>query len=605
MRLPYFLKKSLQISEKLFRPYIGRFFLLAGVGFLTGFADSVGISLLIPLFAFFVGSSEAVPSTFATDFVQGLFSRFHIDLTFQLLLIIVVSVFIFKTAFLAFFGSLRIKATVAYYRDVQKKIFKETLSADYRYLSGEKAGRLVSLLTTDAKQSVRLLDNLIGLVFIFTSVAAYLAVAFSLSASITLVTLAVGFAVLLLFRPAVRLIRSYTRELIALRHELFQFLNESILGLKTIKAMSVEEALIKKSSEWLQRTEKIEMKRQYVKFFSKTALEPITIFYILAVFSISYFYLDFNIVSFIAIVYIIQKIFSNVEKLQSAIHLMNTELLHAVAVTDLLSQIALNKKEQTGSRPFALKEGLEFRNVGFSYASGRGFVKDVSFKIKKGDYVGIVGRSGSGKTTIVDLLLRLLVPDSGAILADGIDVKDLDLNSWRQNVVYVPQDAFLFNDTVLANISFYDGAVGRAEVSEAARSAHILEVINKLPKGFDTPIGERGTALSGGERQRVALARALARKPAILVLDEATSAVDVHSEQLIQETIKHLRGKTTVIVIAHRLSSVLDADKIITIDGGRVIEEGRPADLAKIPGSYLAQAIAAGARGASLWLPTE
>ena len=215
-------------------------------------------------------------------------------------------------------------------------------------------------------------------------------------------------------------------------------------------------------------------------------------------------------------------------------------------------------------------------------------LSDVSFDIPKGSVVGLIGPSGGGKTTVADLLLRLVTPTGGRILVDETPLESLGLSEWRERVGYVTQDTFMQNASIAENIRFYRPEVTLEDVHEAARKAHIDDVIRALPDGYDTLIGDRGMMVSGGQRQRLALARALAGHPALLVLDEATSALDADSQREIQKAIDALRGTLTVFVIAHRLSTVEGADHIIVLERGSIIESGSPAELRTDPASYYA-----------------
>ena len=206
--------------------------------------------------------------------------------------------------------------------------------------------------------------------------------------------------------------------------------------------------------------------------------------------------------------------------------------------------------------------------------------------IQKGEMTGIIGPSGSGKTTIVDLLLRLIEPESGRILLDNTDIRDINIREWRKNIGYVPQDMFLINDTIRNNITFYDENINNEDIKRATKMANIHDFIETLSEGLETMIGERGTRLSGGQRQRIVLARILARNPEILVLDEATSALDNESQALILETIENLRGKLTVVVIAHRPSTIKNADHLAVIDKNKIVEIGKPAEMLKNKNSY-------------------
>ena len=213
-------------------------------------------------------------------------------------------------------------------------------------------------------------------------------------------------------------------------------------------------------------------------------------------------------------------------------------------------------------------------------------MSNVNFSLKKGEMVGLIGPSGAGKTTIVDLILRLFDPTEGKILIDGDDIKNLDIKDWRKNIGYVSQDIFLQNDTISNNIKFYNDDISEQDIIEGAKMANIYDFINNLPNKFQTIIGERGVLLSGGQRQRIIIARILARKPKLLILDEATSALDNESEIQVQKVIENLKGKITALVIAHRLSTIINSDRLLVIDKGKIVEQGKPQELLEDKESY-------------------
>jgi subfamily B ATP-binding cassette protein MsbA len=233
---------------------------------------------------------------------------------------------------------------------------------------------------------------------------------------------------------------------------------------------------------------------------------------------------------------------------------------------------------------------IEFRHVSFSYGAGFDLpvLEEVSFKVRAGEMVAIVGQSGAGKSTLTNLIPRFYDVSEGAVMVDGHDVRDLQLASLRRQIAVVTQEVHLFNDTVRANIAY--GAYGRndgdAAVRQAARAALADEFISRLPNGYDTVIGERGLILSGGQRQRIAIARAILKDAPILILDEATSALDTESEMLVQQALNNLMAGRTTIVIAHRLSTVRRADKIIVMDAGRIAEMGAHQELLARGGIY-------------------
>jgi ABC-type multidrug transport system fused ATPase/permease subunit len=242
----------------------------------------------------------------------------------------------------------------------------------------------------------------------------------------------------------------------------------------------------------------------------------------------------------------------------------------------------------------ALSGAVEFRNVRFRYREDRPALEDVNFVVKAGEHVAIVGESGEGKTTLVDLIGRYYEPQSGMILFDGTDAKGINLASLRMHMAYVPQDITLFHETLGFNIRYGRPEATDDELREAVRQAHLQTFVDNLPDGIETMVGERGLKLSGGERQRVALARAFLRDPRILILDEPTSNLDSATEQTIQESLAKLMAGRTTFVIAHRLRTVRDADRILVLKDGRIAESGTHDELVKKGGAYAALLAAQG-----------
>ena len=246
------------------------------------------------------------------------------------------------------------------------------------------------------------------------------------------------------------------------------------------------------------------------------------------------------------------------------------------------------KEEESGWRTPATKGELAFANVSFSYRQAREILKDVSFRVRTGQTVAIVGASGSGKSSLIRLLFRLYQPDSGSILLDGTPINEMRLTDVRRAIAVVPQDTVLFHDTIAQNIGFGRLGADQFEIEEAARVANLHDFVVALPEGYETIVGERGLKLSGGERQRVAIARAALKRPRIFVFDEATSSLDSKTEREILRNLLDLSSHSTTLVIAHRLSTIVHADEIVVLSEGKIIERGTHSQLLRQMGHYAA-----------------
>jgi subfamily B ATP-binding cassette protein MsbA len=235
----------------------------------------------------------------------------------------------------------------------------------------------------------------------------------------------------------------------------------------------------------------------------------------------------------------------------------------------------------------ALHDAVSLDHVSFQYpGDGRRVVEDVSFRIARGKVTAIVGASGAGKTTLLNMLCGFYAPTSGDICVDGVSLTGLDGDAWRRRIGYVGQDTFLFNTSVRENIAYGRRDADDAEIEHAARQAHAHEFIAEMPAGYDTVVGDRGVRLSGGQRQRIALARAFVRRPDVLVLDEATNALDGVSEHLVRRSIEEVRGRCTVVIVAHRLDAILEADWVVVLEAGRVVQAGPLTALLERDGTF-------------------
>ena len=292
-----------------------------------------------------------------------------------------------------------------------------------------------------------------------------------------------------------------------------------------------------------------------------------------------------NFVSFIAALIML---YTPIKAIGNNYNAVQTALMAMDRVFELLDGKPDIVSKKDAIKLKGVKKGIEYRDVCFEYEKDKPVLKHINLKVKKGETIAFVGNSGGGKTTMVNLLPRFYDVKSGAVLFDGIDVRDLDLNSLRDNIAIVFQDNFLFAGTIRDNILLGKEDATEEEINEAVKDACLEEFVKGLEKGLDTPIGERGTLLSGGQKQRIAIARAFLKNAPVVILDEATSALDNKSEAVVQQAVDNLMKDRTVFIIAHRLSTVRNADKIVVINYGELVESGTHEELLKKENSIYA-----------------
>jgi len=599
---------ALKLAKRAFGAYKKQIIVLTVLGLLGGLFEAVGANALIPLFSFFVNDSDRMGTDSITNFIKSLFAFAHVPFILPTLLSFICILFIGSAGLTYYFNYIRYRIRTGYERTTMDQLYRETLSADWPYLSKQKLGHLETVIMTNVRQSGGLLEIITRSVGVIGTFLMYLVVALNISKTITVMTLVLGGIVFFVFKPFLFKIRRFATETERLNKEVSHQVNESIGGMKSIKAAGNEQPFICAAGENFNLLRQLQMRWYMLQNFTVAFIQPISIVFISLVVAFAYYRTAYNLGALAAIVYLIQQMFGYIQILQQFTQQIAGTVPFVQSVLDYREQAARFAEPVNGAagESFDFNKELRFENVSFAYAEGdqsKGkqieikqteggnmlgdhILKGLSFAVPKGNTIGIIGKSGAGKTTVFDLILRLFKPNSGVITVDGVDVNTVDLSQWRHRIAYVPQDAFLLNDTIRNNIRFHDQDVNDADVERAVEAAYLKDFVSGLPEGLDTIVGERGTRLSGGQRQRIAIARALARKPEILLLDEATSALDGESEKYIQQAIEGLKGKMTIVIIAHRLSTVAHSDMLLVLDEGKIVESGKPSELLKDKETY-------------------
>jgi ABC-type multidrug transport system fused ATPase/permease subunit len=579
---------SIRILWRTYGHYRWHLFALALAGFLSAILEGIGINAAIPLISFFTGGGAS--DDFISNAIKGLFAFLNIPFSFRYLLGFILGLFILRSVSMVVFGYVRGWISADFLGKESSELLGRLMNASWPFLLKQKMGTLQNTLVRDIQCSGSLLTVLGQLIQSGSGFLMYLLVALNISPKVTLYTLIGGGILFFVVRPLLRRTRVVAERVTQAEKDFAQFLGEHIIGMKSIKAAGGEEPALFSGRTQITLLRALSLRLTLVRSVSSSLFQPASLVLVVLLFISAYSTPGFSIISFAATLYLIQKIFIYLESGQNALHAIGEYLPYARNISAFKAELGRHRESVSdGDRPFAFKKVLSFSGVSFAYNEGKPVLSDVSFDIRAGETIGLVGPSGSGKTSTADLLLRLFTPQKGALTVDGEPLDSFSLKDWRRHVGYVPQDAFLLNGTIEENIRFYHDDVSHEEIVVAAKQANIHDFIEGLPHGYNTQVGDRGVMLSGGQRQRIVLARALAGKPSLLILDEATSALDHESEKLIQETIAKLHGTVTVFIIAHRASTVAEADTIVVLSRGRIVERGAPQELLKDRSSYFSK----------------
>ena len=577
---------------KFVRPYYGLFAIaIVCMGFSAVF-DGVSLAMMVPLADKVLTNKKIIIPAKLPDFLASFVDKINNTAPETLLGYMVISVlalFFLKGVFGFFQSYFMSDIGQRVVRDIKAKLYAKIQSLSLNYFTNKRGGELMSRITND----VKLVENAVSygstdLIYQSLQVVIFAVVIFFIyfkMALVSLVFLPLISLPIIKVGKVLRKLSKHSQEKIADTNSL---LYETIMGARIVKAFNIEEYEINKFNRVNTDYYKLSIKSIKRTLLLNTSTEFLGCVAGVLVFfwggreviagKLSFGVFGLFLGSLLSLIRPFKKL-SQVNALNQQA-MAASERIHEVLETEPSVKEPLVPKEITG-----FKQSIRFNDVWFSYADAQ-VLKGVNLEVGYGQMLAIVGPSGTGKSTLVDLIPRFYDPQKGGVFIDGIDVRDFSLKSLRNQVGIVNQETILFNDTIRANIAYGKPDASDKEVEEAAKKAHAHDFISKCPQGYDTIIGDRGVKISGGERQRIAIARALLKNAPILILDEATSQLDSTSERIVQEALDSLVCGRTVFVIAHRLSTVRNANRIIVLDKGVIVEQGTHSQLLEQRGLY-------------------
>ena len=559
-----------------------------GLGILASLSEGIGISLLIPLLqSLDLETFQPAHSSAWIGFLERPLLRFSAD--HRLLIVsVAITVAILLKNVLAYAN----KALFSWFtqrvgHQLRSKIFSQLLNIHYTYLETKDSGALLNTLATESWQVSTALEMLVNIVVSICTLVVFALILFLLSWRLTLIVGLVTLLISAIGRRLTRRAKVLGQQGVQANSELAVLMCEGLMGMRTIRAFSREDYEQSRFDRSSNSVKTIFWRIELLYGMVDPLHESLSTFLVMAILVFSLLRDPTTLSAVLAFMFMLYR-------LQPQIKLIDLYRLKLVATEGAINAVMdfIDTQDKPysviGYRPFSgLHQSVIFKNVSFYYRkSDLPALQNLSLEIPSGKTTALVGPSGAGKSTLINLICRFYTATAGEIWVDGNRLNSIDLRAWREHIAIVNQDIHIFGTTIRKNIAY-----GRLEASDediitAAKQANAHEFIANLPLGYDTPVGDRGFRLSGGQRQRLALARAIVRDPDILILDEATNALDTLSEHLIQEALERFSCDRTVIVIAHRLSTVEQADKIVVLDKGEIVEQGTLSQLLSHKGLF-------------------
>ena len=564
---------------KIFQSFIGNgIYLSFFLTIIAGLAEGFGITLLLPIFQNISGSKEVINFGISHQVMNSL-SSLGLTNSYERILILITLAFFTKGLFIfiTFTYNSFLKGNLL--KILKIKMFSGYSTMNYKYFLNNNIGELSNILNEQTNLSIRGFNNLYTVGLRAINCVIYLVFACSLAGVTGAYAIIGAFIILFLFRWLNKATKKISIKTAKANGKISQLSIESLQAFKYLKStnqFNIYKKIINKETINLS---KYQIQTGVYEAITSASREPISIFIIMIILLIQITFISKPIDSLLVALILFYRALISTLGVQGSWQRTQEYVGSLEVVINKIKNLH-NNQEINGSKKIKnFNDSIEISDLFFKFSQNSKYlIKNLNIKIKAKQSIAFVGQSGSGKTTIANILCLLLEPSKGEILIDGIKTSEIDKNSWRNQIGYVSQETTIFNCTIAENISLMFGYSQNKDlfpqIKKVASKANIDSFIESLPMGYKTIVGEQGIKLSGGQKQRLFIARELYRKPKILILDEATSALDTISELAIQKSIDSLRGKITIIIIAHRISTIRNSDYLYVIDKGEIIEKG-------------------------------
>lgn len=547
-----------------FRAYPRQTLIMLIAQLLAGVMEGVSLTALLPMLNIAVNGGSGKFGSGVGKSVTSVLEFIGVTPTVASLLMVVVVGVLLKSA-LVLLADRKVGYTVACVAtDLRLSLLRTVLGTRWEYYLGQPLGGLANSAASEVmRASQAYLHGTLAITYMVTATV-YAVVALLISWQVSIAAFAAGGLLMVLLNRLVQKTKKAGRQETSLLQSLLSHLTDCLQSVKPLKAMGREQLAVNMLEADTVKLNKALRRQVYSKAVLKSMQEPILILLIVTGLYVSLVLWKYELPTVMMLVFLVARLFGDQAKLQRKLQEMAVCESAFWSLRKKIDDAARQKEPDLGHLQVVMHKSIRFDRISFSYA-GTWVLKDVSLEIPAGSFAAVIGPSGAGKTTLVDLVSGLLRPQEGDVLIDDVPMGLLDVHYWRRQIGYVPQDTVLLHDSILTNVTLGDPALGEAEAEKALRAAEAWDFVAAMPEGLRTIVGERGSKLSGGQRQRIAIARALAHRPALLILDEATSALDPESENAICNTLKSLRGTVTILAISHQPALVQVADRIYSI----------------------------------------